>query len=873
MKALHKDFARELIKNKSRFLSVFLIVMLGSAFFSGIRSSRSDMLISADKYYNETALMDFRVIGTLGLTEEDLSDISKTEGVKAAYGGNTADVVLKNDDTKAVRMIAITDEVNKPTLTDGRMPETENECLADSLFMEVNGYKIGDTLTFETEGLDISRSEFVITGSANLPYFMDLNRGSGSVGNGKLSGFVLVKPEVFRYDYYTEIYVLMNKEDGTFCFGDEYEQLQSALEVRLEATGEACAERRYNDIQNEGKTALDEARNLLSEQKAKLAEAELLYSQSGIYSEEIEKKLAQVRNEISKAEAEISEKETELSGMEKPAVYILGRDTIMSYSGFESDAERIGNLGKLFPVVFFLVAALVSLTAMTRMVEEHRQQIGTMKALGSGDGAIMARYIGYAMIPTLTGAIIGVLIGEKLLPYAIVSTYCLLYEGLPYIEIPYNLVQGILAVAASVLCTGGGALFACYRASATSPAQLMRPAAPKSGKRILIERIGAVWKKFSFTQKSTLRNMFRYKKRFIMTVTGVAGCMGLVLVGLGLHDSIMVVCDKQFDEITHYRITATFPDGEDYSVKKETADSVEEKYPGTSVMLVYEKNLDVRHGDKITSVTVEVPEKTDGIDNFFTFRERKSREKVELPESGAIISEKTASTLGVSVGDTVEIDTGKAQAKSVKITGIFENYIGHYIFISPESYRELYGSDADFSQIFVNTGSHSEDEIGSFLMQNGNIKGVSFVSDLLDWANETLESLNIIVYIVLAAAALLAFVVLYNLNSINLAERQRELSTLKVLGFYDKEVAVYIYKENILLSVIGTFFGIFFGMILHSYVIRSIEVDLIMFGRSISPLSYLLGAVLTIMFALFVNLIMYRDVRKIDMLKSMKSIE
>ena len=231
MKALHKDFARELMKNKSRFLSVFLIVMLGSAFFSGIRSSRSDMLISADKYYNETALMDFRVIGTLGLTEEDLSDISKTEGVKAAYGGNTADVVLKNDDTKAVRMIAITDEVNKPTLTDGRMPETENECLADSLFMEVNGYKIGDTLTFETEGLDISRSEFVITGSANLPYFMDLNRGSGSVGNGKLSGFVLVKPEVFRYDYYTEIYVLMNKEDGTFCFGDEYEELQSALEL------------------------------------------------------------------------------------------------------------------------------------------------------------------------------------------------------------------------------------------------------------------------------------------------------------------------------------------------------------------------------------------------------------------------------------------------------------------------------------------------------------------------------------------------------------------------------------------------------------------------------------------------------------------
>ena len=872
MQALHKDFLRELRKNKSRFLSVFLIVMLGSAFFSGIRSSKSDMLISADKYYKESALMDFRILSTLGITEEDLTAIKDTEGVMTAYGGKTADVLLADDDTKAARLIALTDKVNIPTVITGNLPASEAECLVDSLFMEVNGYNIGDKITVTT-GTEVSRSEFTITGSANLPYYMDLNRGSGSVGNGKLSGFILVKPEIFSYDYYTEVYVLMDKPEDLYCFGDEYEELRSALKPNLEKTGEACAERRYNSIKNEAQTALDEARKQLSEQKASLAQAEWMYSQSGIYSEEIEKTIAEMREKIFDAEILIAEQETELAEMELPEVYVLGRDSIMSYSGFESDAERIGNLGKLFPVVFFLVAALVSLTAMTRMVEEHRQQIGTMKALGSGNGAVMARYISYAMIPTVTGAVIGVLIGEKLLPYAIVSTYCLLYEGLPYVEVPYNFVQGILAVAASILCTGGGAVFACYRASTTSPAQLMRPTAPKSGKRILIERIGFIWKKLSFTQKSTMRNMFRYKKRFIMTVTGVAGCMGLVLVGFGLHDSIMVVCDKQFEEITHYRITATFPDDADYAVKQETADSIVSDYPGTAVLMVYEKNLDVRFGDKITSLTVEVPESTENIDNFFTFRERIGKEKIGLTESGAIISEKTAATLGVSVGESVEINTGSSDAKNVEITGIYENYIGHYIFISPESYRELYGEEADYNQMFVNIAGYSEDEVGSFLMKNENIKGVSFVSDLLDWANETLDSLNIIVYIVLAAAALLAFVVLYNLNSINLAERERELSTLKVLGFYDHEVAVYIYKENILLSVIGTVFGIFFGMILHSYVIKSIEVDLIMFGRSISPLSYLIGAVLTIMFALFVNLIMYRDVKKIDMLKSMKSIE
>ncbi len=843
MKAIYKDFFRGLNKNKGKFISVFFIILLGAAFFSGLRSSERDMLLSAEKYYDDSRLMDFRVIGTLGLTDEDVDEISALDEVEYAEGGYSKDVLCSDgDDEKAVKVMSLSEDINIPTIVEGRMPQSENECLLDAFFVEKVSYGIGDSITLVAgDGEDLSDSfsvtELEIVGYANLPQYMDLNRGSGSVGNGELDGFVLVLPQAFSMEQYTEICLTVSGAAEIESFGDDYDVLIEGADDALSALGESAAERRYNEVFDAACEKVKEQFGLtvLPDSIIKMIEAEIPQSQW----------------------------------------YVLGRDTIISVVNFESDASRVASLGKLLPVIFFLVAALVSLTAITRMVEEERMQIGTLKALGCNNRSIMARYLSYALLPTLTGSVIGVLFGEKVFPLAIIKAYTMLYEGLTQCVIPYNLVQGLIAVVASVLCTGLATIYASYSISHAKPAQIMRPEAPKPGKRVLIERIKPVWKRLNFTQKSTVRNMFRYKKRLFMTIIGVAGCMGLVLIGLGLHDSIIVVADKQFSEITHYQaavtINAQLSDGE----KDELVSEILALDDGVSALSLYQQTVDAQGDDGVQTITLTVPEDTADIFDYFTFRTRKGKNAISL-DGGAIISEKTANTLGVSAGDSLTFRDGDMNSYTVEISAVFENYIGHYIFMTEEKYEEIFSSAPAYNQLilrYADTSDEFQYTLGNSLLGLGGVQGVSFVSTTVEWANDTLSSLNTIVLIVLASASLLAFVVLYNLNSINIAERQREIATLKVLGFYDNEVASYVYRENIILTIIGVIFGIFVGILLHQYVIVSIEVDMIMFGRSISWLSYIYGSLITLGFSAIVNSVMYRSLKKIDMLKSLKSIE
>ena len=360
-----------------------------------------------------------------------------------------------------------------------------------------------------------------------------------------------------------------------------------------------------------------------------------------------------------------------------------------------------------------------------------------------------------------------------------------------------------------------------------------------------------------------------------MTLFGVAGCMGLVLVGFGLHDSIMVVGDKQFSELTHYQAVVSINSGENGLMEKLTQ-TLAEKEPDVVSLATYEKNVELQSDSAIQNAVLEVPQVTDNIARFFTYRIRETQETLEYPSSGALISEKTAAQLNVKVGDSIQIKNGDIETVSVQIVGIYENYIGHYLFISSQTYQNLYGSLPEFNELLLCYPDNSEEfenKLGNYLLQKNGVQAVNFVSEMVEWADDTLSSLDSIVYIVLASAALLAFVVLYNLNSINIAERQRELATLKVLGFYDTEVAAYVYKENFLLTGIGICFGIVAGIFLHQYVIESIEVDIIMFGRAISPISFILGALLTFTFAVIINLAMYGSLKKIDMIKSLKSVE
>ena len=630
----------------------------------------------------------------------------------------------------------------------------------------------------------------------------------------------------------------------------------------------------------DGETQLAEAKQTIADGKISLADAKQEIADKEKELEdgkaEYEKAKADAEPEIADAKQEIADGEKTLADLKKPTWYVWGRNKVTSTESFGQDAGRISNIGKFFPVIFFLVAALVSLTTMTRMIEEQRQQIGTLKALGYSDGVIAFKYFAYAMLSTVSGALAGVVVGEKILPWVIMNAYGMLYTGLPYYMTPLNWEQGGLAILASAACTGVATIAACYKELAAGPAELMRPEAPKNGKRIFLERIGVLWKHLNFTQKSTVRNLVRYKKRFFMTVIGIGGCMGLILVGFGLQDSITAIAKNQFVSLFTYQANAVLNSDVDES-EKEALQTDLENYSGIDELLeMYCQNIELQTEKKTVDAVLEVPKELTNFNDFYAFRDRKSGEVYEFPtDGGAAISEKTATMLGVKAGDTVQLKKGD-DIVDVKISIIVENYVRHYLYLAPDLYEELFGGAPDYNQLLMkyqDTSSNYETALGEKIMTYDGVAAISFTSDLIDQIDNMLRSLDIVIVVLIVSAGLLAFVVLYNLNNINITERQRELATLKVLGFFDGEVASYVYRENMVLTLFGVIAGMGIGTFLHHCVIQTVEVDLMMFGRNVFPRSYGWSALITLAFALFVNFMMFYRLRKIDMIESLKSVE
>ena len=630
----------------------------------------------------------------------------------------------------------------------------------------------------------------------------------------------------------------------------------------------------------DGESQLAEAKQTIADGETPLADAKQEIADKEKELEdgkaEYEKAKADAEPEIADAKQEIADGEKTLADLKKPTWYVWGRDKVTSTESFGQDASRISNIGKFFPVIFFLVAALVSLTTMTRMIEEQRQQIGTLKALGYSDGVIAFKYFAYAMLSTVSGALAGVVVGEKILPWVIMNAYGMLYTGLPYYMTPLNWEQGGLAILASAACTGVATIAACYKELAAGPAELMRPEAPKNGKRIFLERIGVLWKHLNFTQKSTVRNLVRYKKRFFMTVIGIGGCMGLILVGFGLQDSITAIAKNQFVSLFTYQANAVLNSDVDES-EKEALQTDLENHSGIDELLeMYCQNIELQTDKKTVDAVLEVPKELTNFNDFYAFRDRKSGEVYEFPtDGGAAISEKTATMLGVKAGDTVQLKKGD-DIVDVKISIIVENYVRHYLYLAPDLYEELFGGAPDYNQLLMkyqDTSSNYETALGEKIMTYDGVAAISFTSDLIDQIDNMLRSLDIVIVVLIVSAGLLAFVVLYNLNNINITERQRELATLKVLGFFDGEVASYVYRENMVLTLFGVIAGMGIGTFLHHCVIQTVEVDMMMFGRNVFPRSYGWSALITLAFALFVNFMMFYRLRKIDMIESLKSVE
>lgn len=1224
---LVKEFFREIRGSRNRFISILVIVTLGVAFFSGVRAASPDMKLSADTYYDEANLMDIRVLSTLGLTDEDVDALREIAGVKSVEPSYSADVLCHLDDSQPVlHLMAVTGNMNQVTVTEGRKPEKADEILLDERFMKSNELEIGDSVALfsgeEDEDIEdtLSVTEYTIVGSGTSPFYLSLDRGTSTIGNGSVGGFGILLPESFSMAAYSEIYLTVEGAEDELCYEEDYEDLIDTVKERIEDISDQQCEIRYASIRADGQEDIDEAKqeiadarkklvdaekeledgkkkiqdgkdelnekekeledgksqlssekktlesgksqiasawqelrnqkivlnqklaelqavkNQLAQKEKELAEGEQKLAEGEMQASEGEQQLNQAKAELESAEAvlaekketveaaraqlpqlkenleqinqmspsveemaealpelkqtlaaltqqleqleaagsggsvenpgnggtggnpgdnqmieilraqiaeltekismietlqsqkaqleegiqaaesgileydsgvlqaqqgraaleqeeqkliasrqklaaaraqavdgrrqldagkaqiasgeaqlqsgrqqlvqaeqllrskeaqiaageqkireaeetiregekalkeareTLAEKETELQDaqeefdreskdaeekirdgeeqiadaqkeldkLEVPTWYILGRNSIQTYVEYEQDAERIEAIGNVFPAIFFLVAALICLTTMTRMVEENRTQIGMLKAMGYGKAAIAGKYLAYAFLASFIGCLIGIFAGQKTLPVVIIGAYKILYNNLPVIRSPmypgYSISSSLLAIGITVIAAGAS----CWNELRAVPAQLMRPEAPKQGKRIFLEHLPFIWKRMSFSKKATARNLFRYKKRFFMTILGIGGCMGLLMVGFGLKDSIMAIGQKQFGEIRTYSSTLNL-DGEITEEERNALlEFVSEDSDVEEYMEAMETSVDIGFGDEERSSYLVVASDPQQLKKFVKLKDRKSQEEYELDNEGVVVTEKLAKLLDISEGDTIYLKDGETKRLEVKVSHIAENYYFHYVYMTSEVYRELYGEKPEYTEVFTVNRSKDEEfeeEFQKKYMEVDGILNVTMLSTMEGRIADMIRSMDTIIYVIVIAAGMLAFVVLYNLNNINISERRRELATLKVLGFYEREVSQYVFRENIVLTLIGALVGVGFGLLLHRFVILTAEIDLMMFGREIKFMSYFYSICLTFLFSLLVNLFMHFKLRKLDMVESMKSVE
>ena len=681
--------------------------------------------------------------------------------------------------------------------------------------------------------------------------------------------------ETQEQDYQSKLTALNNSKAELAAKEQQLADTKAALDSSKQQLSDA-----YSQIESgkgqlaSGWAQIDEKEQELASGEAEIAESETTLEDAKVEYEEGKK---EAEEEITDGEAKIADAEEELAEIEDPKWYVYDRSNLPEHDGYGENADRMRAIGKVFPVIFFLVAALISLTSMTRMVEEQRTQIGTMKALGYSKGAIVSKYLGYALLATAGGSIIGVLIGEKVLPFIIIYAYGIMYQHIPEILVPYDWAYAIEASIAAVACTMFATVFSCYRELGEQPAALMRPPAPKIGKRVLLEYVGVIWKRLNFTWKSTIRNLMRYKKRFFMTIFGIGGCMALMLVGYGIRDSVFEIADIQYTEIQTYDGNLILKENLSEDEHQELTDSLEQNQDITRFMDAYMKNLVLTKDGHERETYVMVLGQPKDSEKYVHFHDRKTKEAYELSDDGAIISEKTAKLLNAKVGDTISIKDENEGNKEIVIQNICENYMGNYLYMTPKYYEKVYGEKPEYNTVLFSVQDsytrEQMEEAGEKILARDEVLSLSYMKDIEKRLNDMLKSLNLVIIVLIVSAGMLAFVVLYNLNTINIAERKRELATLRVLGFYNPEVAAYVYRENILLTLIGTIVGAGLGKILHLFIIETVEVPAAMFGRIINLPSYIYSFLFTILFSMIVNGVMYFKLRKIDMVESLKSIE
>ena len=625
------------------------------------------------------------------------------------------------------------------------------------------------------------------------------------------------------------------------------------------------SENAYYSTKNSTYKQLDNAEEELELSKKELKDGE----------NELEKNKKEFNEKIADAESKLNDARAKIAEIENPKWYVLDRNGNAGYSSFIQDTDSIANIGKVFPVIFFIVAALISLTSMTRMVEEQRTQIGTLKALGYNKLQITSKYVLYASLACIIGSILGMSVGFVLLPKIVWKMYSMMYQ-IGDIQTSFNFEIGSLGFILIVISILGATIYAVIKELIQTPATLMRPKSPKMGKRVFLEKVTFIWKRLSFSRKVTVRNIFRYKKRFLMTIIGIMGCTALIVTGFGIRDSIRAIMPDQYEKVFNYDLQINLKADLDKKQKQDFINSLTNDDKIEKLSETYMSSISAINENVEENVQIIVPNNNTDFNTLINLTDVKSKNNLSLPEDGVLLTDKAAQLLGVEAGDTITLKDTDENETNVKVTNIVENYVYHYIYMSKSMYENLYGKSFDSNVILTkdfNLDNETEDNFVKDLMNMPEVASVTRISTAMNMMNDTMKSLNYVVVILIVSAGLLAFVVLYNLSNVNISERIRELATIKVLGFYDKEVYLYITRETIILTAIGLVLGLVAGYFLDFFILETCEINMLRFRKFVAPLSFVFAALITILFTIIVNIVTYFALKKINMIESLKSVE
>lgn len=900
-KAVFKDFIRNIKESLGRFFAIMAIVAIGVAFFAGVTASSGDMKHSSDSYYDEYNMNDIRILSSIGFTSQDIEAVSKVYGVKAVYKTNTQDVLVDYDGRENVAHIsgvpvgkASDDDsyINQLRIKEGRLPQNDKECVVKYEDTR-KSMQVGDVISFKSGTEDdindtFKDTEYTVVGIVYTPCYVSYDLGSSGIGNGHINYCIYVGDDEFKNNYYTECYAVIDGAKDMDTYSDEYKKLIDKYADDIKAISKERLDIRKQTVIDEYTRAKADKKEELLETIKKNVEDSITEQYQAYYpgmdvssmiapyvKTAYEKAVAQFDFDAVNAEYDKKMNET-LADSDSWEWYVLTRESSYSFRDYESSANRMKAIATVFPLFFIIVAGLVCLTTMTRMVEEERGLIGTYKALGYGKATIALKYVIYAFLASLTGAVIGCAAGLKLFPYIIYESWNIIYQ-MPAIKYASHTILSVVAVASLILVTLIATLYSCYNELSEVPSALMRPKAPKNGKKILLEHT-FIWKHLSFTKKVTMRNIFLYKKRFFMTVIGIAGCGALITAGFGIKDSVQSIIDNQYGQIIHYDNILVFNKNADSDARNNLSDKIssDEYYKSSLMDYAYTAEVKIPGSADDYSTEITVVNDTSAYMDYVTFRTRRSKKTIELDDSGVIISEKLAKDLNVKEGDNVLIHDEDNKQATVKVSGVMEMYINNYIFMTSEYYSQVFGYTPDNNRILgilTSDGDDIQSVIGDRYLTDNNVKSLTFVKANITRFENMIQSLDLVTWVLIISAGMLAFVVLYNLTNVNISERIREIATIKVLGFYDREVGEYVYRENIILTLIGGVFGLLLGMALHAYIMTTIELDGVMFGTKINISSFLISYGITILFSLLINIFMYPSLKKIPMVESLKSVE